>query len=68
MNPFEDVSRWPVGRYLREVASAQPDGRAMLCAGALNFLAGGVLATILVFAPSTQLASCRPWQRTVNAG
>ena len=34
---FEDVSRWPVGRYLREVVAVQPDGRVLLFAGAKAF-------------------------------
>jgi len=49
--PYEDVSRWPVSRYIREVVAVQPDGRVLLFFGKLN-LAVGVLTTLsLLFAP-----------------
>lgn len=42
--PFEDVSRWPVSRYFREVVAAQPDGRILLAFGKLNIVVGCLLA------------------------
>jgi hypothetical protein len=53
---FEDVSRWPVSRYFREVVAAQPDGRVLLAFGKLNIVVGCLLALwLLVAAPSSKL-------------
>ncbi|WP_157451398.1 hypothetical protein [Caldimonas taiwanensis] len=53
---FEDVSRWPVSRYFREVVAAQPDGRVLLAFGKLNIVVGCLLALwLLVAAPSSNL-------------
>lgn len=49
--PFEDLSRWPVSRYLREVVASQPDGRLLLWAGALNWCVGAALALSLMSIP-----------------
>ncbi len=51
--PFEDVSRWPVSRYFREVVAAQPDGRVLLFLGKANLVAGCLLALWLVLAPQS---------------
>ena len=54
--PFEDVSRWPVSRYFREVVAAQPDGRVLLIFGRLNAVAGSLLALwLLIVSPSSNL-------------
>ena len=49
---FEDVSRWPVGRYFREVVAVQPDGRILLIAGKLNWCVGFLIACSLVIMPT----------------
>jgi hypothetical protein len=49
--PFEDVSRYLVSRYLREVVASQPDGRVVLFFGKLNLGVGVVLALSLLFMP-----------------
>ena len=51
--PFEDVSRWPVSRYFREVVASQPDGRVLLSLGKANLVAGCLLALWLVLAPQS---------------
>lgn len=54
--PFEDVSRWPVSRYFREVVAAQPDGRVLLTFGRLNIVAGCLLGLwLLIASPSSNL-------------
>ncbi|WP_234267570.1 hypothetical protein [Hydrogenophaga sp. NFH-34] len=54
--PFEDVSHWPVSRYVREVVAAQPDGRVLLAFGKLNIVVGCLLAMWLVIsAPGSNL-------------
>jgi hypothetical protein len=54
--PFEDVARWPISRYFREVVAAQPDGRVLLMFGWLNVVAGCLLALwLLVASPSSNL-------------
>lgn len=54
--PFEDVSRWPVSRYFREVVAAQPDGRVLLTLGRLNILTGCLLVLwLLIGSPSDNL-------------
>jgi hypothetical protein len=57
MAPFEDVSQWPVGRYLREVAAKQPDGRALVLGSAINFGAGGLLAVLIIMTGSLQFGT-----------
>jgi hypothetical protein len=51
--PFEDVSRWPVSRYFREVVAAQPDGRVLLSLGRVNLIAGCLLALWLLLSPQS---------------
>jgi hypothetical protein len=51
--PFEDVSRWPVSRYFREVVAAQPDGRVLLALGRVNLIAGCLLALWLLLSPQS---------------
>ena len=51
---FEDVSRWPLGRYFREVVASQPDGRLLLLAGKINWCVGSLSALILLFVPIFQ--------------
>lgn len=51
---FEDVSRWPVARYFREVVAAQPDGRVLLFAGKVNWCVGFLIACSLIFMPISQ--------------
>jgi hypothetical protein len=53
---FEDVSRWPVARYLRAVVAAQPDGRVLLFAGKVNWCIGFLIACSLIFMPISHLA------------
>lgn len=50
-DPFEDVSRWPVSRYFREVVAVQLDGKVMLFFGKLNLAVGLLVALSLLFAP-----------------
>lgn len=57
MPPFEDVSRWPLGRYLREVAARQPDGRALLVGSAINFGAGALIALLIIMRSSLQFGT-----------
>jgi len=51
---FEDVSRWPLGRYFREVAAAKPDGRVLLFSGRVNWCVGLLIACSLIFMPISQ--------------
>jgi len=48
---FEDVSRWPVSRYFREVVASQPDGRVLLLSAKINWCAGIAAAISLLFFP-----------------
>lgn len=50
---FEDVSRWPISRYFREVVASQPDGRILLFFGKVNITVGVLVALSLIFAPIT---------------
>ena len=50
---FEDVSRWPISRYFREVVASQPDGRVLLLFGKVNLVVGSLIALSLIFAPIT---------------
>lgn len=52
--PFEDVSRWPVSRYFREVVAAQPDGRVLLFFGRSNIPVGVLILLSLLFAPLSE--------------
>ena len=49
--PFEDVSRWPVSRYMREIVATQPDGRVVLFFGKVNLSTGVLLAVSLLYMP-----------------
>lgn len=49
--PFEDVSRWPVSRYMREIMASQPDGRVVLFFGKVNLSTGVLLAVSLLYMP-----------------
>lgn len=51
--PFEDVSRWPVSRYFREVVATQPDGRVLLFFGRANLIPGGLIALWLLLSPES---------------
>lgn len=51
---FEDVSRWQVARYIREVVAVQPDGRVLLLAGKVNWCVGFLIACSLMFLPISQ--------------
>lgn len=51
---FEDVSRWPVGRYFRKVVAARPDGRVLLLSGKVNWCVGFLIACSLIFMPISQ--------------
>lgn len=50
---FEDVSRWPISRYFREVVASQADGRVLLLFGKLNLAVGLLVALSLIFKPIT---------------
>lgn len=49
--PYENVWRWPVSRYLREVVGSQPEGRILLHFGKLNLSVGLVLLLSRLFFP-----------------
>src|SRR6185503_16331454 len=51
---FEDVSRWPLGRYFREVVAVQPAGRLLLFAGKVNWGVGLLIASLLLFLQISQ--------------
>ena len=57
MAPFEDVSKWPLGRYLREIAAEQPDGRALLVGSAINFGAGALIGLLILVTSSLQFGT-----------
>src|SRR5918999_3644969 len=52
--PFEDVSRWPISRYFKEVVASQPDGRFLLVAAKINWCVGALAAFSLLFIPISQ--------------
>jgi hypothetical protein len=51
---FEDVSRWPIGRYFREVVATKPDGRVLLFSAKVNWGVGLLVACSLMFMPISQ--------------
>jgi hypothetical protein len=51
---FEDVSRWPLGRYFRDVVAAKPDGRVLLVSGKVNCCVGLLIACSLLIMPISQ--------------
>ena len=53
-NKFEDVWRWPISRYVREVVASQPEGRLWLFAAKLNSGIGVLIAASLLFIPLAQ--------------
>ena len=47
-NQFEDVSHWPVSRYVREVVMSQPDGRVLGYSALINWFVGPLLLFLMV--------------------